>query len=119
MEITVEIIGMKAFKGVIDGKAINSGVVYSAVRLDERHNRTEENGLNFKCGHAMEEWKVGDAEIIARVSHLKPSYKTPVVMRLEVERVSNGKETTELVMDIRPVEMAKPHVHTPAIVKAA
>ena len=105
MQITVEIIGMKAFKGSIDGKAINSGVFYSSVRLDERFNKSETNGdMNWKTGHAVEEWKVGYAELIMRCAHLKPTIKKPVVMLLEVERVSNGKETTELVMDARPLE---------------
>lgn len=107
MEITVEVIGMKAFKGVIDGKTMNGGAFYSAVRLDERYNKTDSQGLNFKAGHAIEEWKVGDADLITRVAHLKPSIKNPVVMRLDVERVSNGKETTEIVMDARPMETPK------------
>lgn len=105
MQVVVEIIGMKAFKGNIDGKAINSGCFYASVRLDERHNRNDAEGMNMKTGHAVEEWKVGDAELIARVAHLKPTIKNPVVMSLEVERVSNGKETTELVMDARPYDV--------------
>jgi hypothetical protein len=104
MEILVEVIGMKAFKGTIDGKAINSGCFYASVRLDERHNRDDSEGLNHKTGHAIEEWKVGDAELVKRVAHLKPSIKNPVIMRMDVERVSNGKETTEVVMDVRPVD---------------
>jgi hypothetical protein len=92
---------MKAFKGTIDGKAMDSGVLYSMVRLDERFNKP---GENFKTGHALEEWKLGSSEIVFRVAHLKPSKTNPVMMRLEVERVSNGKETKELVMDAVPVE---------------
>lgn len=107
MELTLEIIGLKAFKGSIDGKAINSGALYASVRLDERHNRDDDKGFNFKTGHAIEEWKVGDVELIKRVAHLKPSAKNPVVMRLEVERVSNGKETTEVVIDVNPMYLGQ------------
>lgn len=104
MQVTVEVIGYKAFKGSIDGKVMNTGVFFSTVRLDERYNKTEGNDLNWKGGHCVEEWKVGDTDLIMRVVPLKPSIKNPVVMVLEIERVSNGKETTELVIDARPFE---------------
>lgn len=104
MQITVEVIGYKAFKGSIDGKVMNTGVFFSIVRLDERFNKTEGNDLNWKGGHCVEEWKVGDTDLIMRVVPLKPSIKNPVAMVLEIERVSNGKETTELVIDARPLE---------------
>jgi len=100
-QMIVEVIGMKAFKGVIDGKAMDSGVFYSAVKLDERFNKP---GENFKSGDAVEEWKLGSSELVFRIAHLKPSKTKPVLMRLEIERVSNGKETKEIVMDALPVE---------------
>jgi hypothetical protein len=112
--MVVEVVGMKAFKGTIDGKAMDSGVLYSMVRLDERFNKTVEN---FKTGHALEEWKLGSSEIVFRVAHLKPSKTNPILMRLEVERVSNGKETKELVMDAVPVDQpvaARSAVQSPA-----
>lgn len=102
-QIHVEVVGMKAFKGVIDGKSMDSGVFYSMVRLDERFNKP---GENFKSGNAIEEWKLGSSEIVFRVAHLKPSKDNPVMMRLEVERVSNGRETKEIVMDAMPLEQA-------------
>jgi hypothetical protein len=112
--MVVEVVGMKAFKGTIDGKAMDSGVLYSMVRLDERFNKP---GENFKTGHALEEWKLGSSEIVFRVAHLKPSKTNPILMRLEVERVSNGKETKELVMDAVPVDQpvaARSAVQSPA-----
>lgn len=99
-QIHVEVVGMKAFKGVIDGKSMDSGVFYSMVRLDERFNKP---GENYKSGNAIEEWKLGSSELVFRVAHLKPSKDNPVMMLLEVERVSNGKETKEIVMDAFPV----------------
>lgn len=100
-QIHVEVVGMKAFKGVIDGKSMDSGVFYSMVRLDERFNKP---GENFKSGNSIEEWKLGSSELVFRVAHLKPSKTNPVMMCLEIERVSNGKETKEIVMDATLVE---------------
>ena len=99
MEITVEIIGMKAFKGNIDGKEIDSGTIYTRVKLATKNN---ENGKNFKGGETVEEWKMPDAHSVFAMQHL--SY--PFVARLELERVSNGSESKEIVMGARPVEVA-------------
>lgn len=104
MQILVEVIGMKAFKGIVDGKPIDSGTLYSNVKLDERFNKT---GENFKTGYALEEWKLGSSELVFRIAHLKPSKSNPVTMKLEVERVSNGRETKEVVTDAVPVEPAR------------
>jgi hypothetical protein len=112
-QMLVEVVGMKAFKGVIDGKSMDSGVFYSMVRLDERFNKP---GENFKSGNAIEEWKLGSSELVFRIAHLKPSKDNPVLMRLEVERVSNGKETKELVMDALPVERPAARPAAPAAV---
>lgn len=106
MELKVELVGMKAFKGKLDGKEINSGALYTKVKLDERHNRKDQEGTNWKFGHSVEEWKVPDAEIVMRLAHLKPSIDRPVMVRLEVERVSNGRETKEVVIDCRPLQDA-------------
>ena len=116
-QMLVEVVGMKAFKGVIDGKSMDSGVFYSMVRLDERFNKP---GENFKSGNAIEEWKLGSSELVFRIAHLKPSKDNPVLMRLEVERVSNGKETKELVMDALPVERpaaARPAAQSSAVAR--
>lgn len=104
MELKVELVGMKAFKGRLDGKEINSGALYTKVKLDERHNRKDQEQTNWKFGHSVEEWKVPDSEIVMRLAHLKPSIDRPVMVRLEVERVSNGRETKEVVIDCRPLE---------------
>jgi hypothetical protein len=104
MELKVELVGMKCFKGTLDGKPINSGALYTKVKLDERNNRKDADTTNWKFGHSVEEWKVPDAEIVMRLAHLKPSIDRPVMVRLEVERVSNGRETKEVVIDVRPLE---------------
>lgn len=102
MQMLVEVIGMKAFKDTLDGKPIDSATLFTIVKLDERYNKP---GINFKTGDALEEWKLGSAELVFRIAHLKPSMHNPVAMRLEIERVSNGRETKEIVTDAVPVEM--------------
>lgn len=97
----VSVIGMKAFKGIVDGKAIDSGTLFSNVKLDDRFNKP---GENYKTGDGVEEWKLGSSELVFRIAHLKPSKSNPVLMRLEVERVSNGRETKEIVIDAVPVD---------------
>lgn len=107
MELMVELVGMKAFKGTLDGKPINSGSLYTMVKLDERYNKKDAESTNWKFGHSIEEWKLADAEIVMRLAHLKPSVKNPVSVRLEVERVSNGRETKEVVLGCRPLNDSK------------
>lgn len=103
-QMVIEMIGMKAFKDVLDGKPVDSGTLYSNVKLDHRYNKP---GINFKAGDAVEEWKLGSADIVFRIAHLNPSKSNPILMRLEIERLSNGKETKEIVMDAVPVEQPK------------
>jgi hypothetical protein len=97
MELTVEVVGMKAFKGNIDGKEIDSGTLYSRVKLATKNN---EQGKNFKGGECVEEWKMPNAQSVFAMQHLP----YPFVVKLEVERVSNGTESKEVVMSVRPVE---------------
>lgn len=98
MELIIEVVGVKAFKDVINGETINSGAFYAEVKLDERYNTP---GKNVKRGKTTEEWKV-PADIIFAFD----KYPTPFLAVLEVERVSNGKETKEIVVSARPHESA-------------
>jgi hypothetical protein len=99
MELTVEVIGMKAFKGNVQGDAIDSGKLFTRTKLNERNNRP---GELFAKGEAIEEWKLPNAESVFRLQHLP----MPFMCKLEVERVSNGKETKEIVIEARPVDLA-------------
>lgn len=103
MELIIDVIGAKCFRGTVNGQKIDSGSVFGIVRLDERYNKTDQDGVNWKLGHAVEEWRLPNADSVLKIAHLKPSIKTPVSMRLDIERVSNGKETREIVVDINPV----------------
>lgn len=110
MALTIEVVGMKAFRGTVNGEKIDSGTLYGRIKLDQRFNKA---GENFKGGHAVEEWKMPDAEAVFRMQHLP----FPFMCSLEIERVSNGKETKEMVIDVRPVEAAKAPVQS--VVKVA
>ena len=103
MELVVEIVGMKAFKGTIDGKVIDSASLFGVVRLDSRFNKRDGAGINWKVGFALEEWKLPNSDVAMRMMHLNPSIKNPVSVKLEIERVSNGKESTEVIIDAVPL----------------
>jgi hypothetical protein len=102
----VEVVGMKAFQGSVDGSAINSGTLYTRVKLDQRFNKEDATSKNFKAGEAVEEWKLPTADHVLRMKHLANSM--PFTAELEVERVSNGKESKEIVVDVIPQQAASP-----------
>lgn len=112
MALMVEVVGMKAFKGFVNGEGINSGTLYTRVKLDERYNKP---GENFKGGHATEEWKMPDADAVFRIQHIP----RPFMCELEIERVSNGKESREVVIGARPVETATQAPERPAVADGA
>lgn len=97
MGLMVEVVGLKAFKGTVQGEAIDSGKLFARVKFDQRYN---EKGKNFAAGTFVEEWKLPSSEHVFRMQHLP----LPFMCDLDVERVSNGKETREVVTDCRPVE---------------
>lgn len=96
MGLMVEVVGMKAFKGFVQGEGIDSGKLFARVKFDTRYN---EKGKNFAGGQFVEEWKLPSAEHVFRMQHLS----LPFMCELDVERMSNGKETREVVIDCRPV----------------
>jgi hypothetical protein len=93
----VTVIGLKRFVGVVDGKSISSGKIFCQVKLDESRNTDTQASRGF----AAEELRV-DPEIIKRIEH----NPLPFVADLDTERVSNGKESREVVLDVRPVKLA-------------
>ena len=97
MEQVIEVVGFKAFKGFVQGEGINSGTLYSRVKMDARYNKP---GENVKGGETTEEWKMPDADTVFRLQH----HPLPFAVILEIERVSNGKETKEVVLSARAVE---------------
>jgi hypothetical protein len=91
----VTLIGAKFFEGSIDGKTINSGKLYTICKLDDSRGNAK--------GSFSEEWKV-TPELVKRIMHLP----MPFDAVLETERVGNGRESREVVVDLRPVQIANP-----------
>lgn len=98
MKIAIEVVAMKAFKGVIDGKSIDSGTLYARIKMDGSKNAVTPTEVNFKAGEATEEWRMPSSDFVTRMKHLS----CPFTAVLEVERMSNGRETKEVVTDVVP-----------------
>lgn len=96
----VRVTGFKVFIGQVNGSKINSGKMYTECRLDESRNDGENQ---ISKGVFTEEWRV-DPDIIKRLKHLP----LPFDADFDIERVGNGKESRELVIDVRPLEVVKP-----------
>jgi len=103
MELMADMVGMKCFKGRVQGSDIDTGSIYTIVKMDERYNRQDAQGVNWKFGHALEEWKMPNAASVMAMSQLKPSIKNPVSVKLTIERVSNGRETSDVLVDVVPL----------------
>jgi hypothetical protein len=88
----VRVTGAKFFEGNIDGKSINSGKLYTECKLDDSRGNAK--------GFFTEEWKV-TSELVKRILHLP----FPFECELVTERVGNGRESREVVIDLRPVDM--------------
>ncbi len=105
MELLVDVIGYKAFKGVINGSVIDNGELYAVVSLDDSFNRIEGDRLNWKVGCTVESWKIRSADLVMKLSSLPaPSVKNPIICRLHVKRISNGRESREIITDIEPLQ---------------
>ena len=102
MEHLVEVIGVNAFKGMIDNNRIDSGKLFSIARLDNRRNHSDDDSVSWKTGHAVEMWRLPNSEMAMRVAMLNPSIQKPVLVKILVERYSNGRETQEVIIDVVP-----------------
>jgi hypothetical protein len=96
----VKVVALKLFQGTVDGKALDSGKVFVEVNLDSTRN----SETQFGAGTVTEELRLPSAEHVRRIKHLP----LPFMADLDVQRVSNGKVSKEVVMDIRPIDLAKP-----------
>lgn len=95
-----KVVGLKRFQGVMDGKSIDSGKIFIEVRLDDSRNGEKQ----FSKGLAFEEIRLPSSELVRRIEHTP----LPAYFDVETERVSNGRESRELVIDLRPVDVVKP-----------
>lgn len=92
----VRVTGMKFFVGVVDGNKINSGKLYTECKLDDSRNEAERQ---FAKGMFTEEWRL-PPDLVKRISALP----LPFEAMLETERVGNGKESREVIIDVRPID---------------
>jgi len=67
------------------------------VKMDGSRNNADQRAE----GYATEELKV-DPSILKRIEH----NPMPMICEVDLERVSNGRETKEVVIDLRPIETA-------------
>lgn len=98
--------GFKWFTGTVDGKKMNSGKLFIQCRLDDSRNSAE----SFSKGTYSDVLERVDPKLLERIAHLP----CPFVADIETERVGNGKESRELVIDVRPVETVRPAAAAPA-----
>ena len=106
MELIVDVVGYKAFKGQIRESKIDNGELYALVELDTRYNKIEPDGTNWKSGYTVESWKVPSADLVLKLSSLPaPTVKNPIPCRLLIKRISNGSESREVITDIEPLNV--------------
>lgn len=94
-----KVVGFKRFEGNLDGKNIDSGKLFCEVRLDDSRNGEKQ----FSKGVCTEELRLPSSELVKRIQHLP----VPFMADIDTERVGNGKEVREVVLDVRPIEVPK------------
>ncbi len=105
----MEIVGLKRFKGTVDGNAIDSAKIFVRIKLDGSRNTADQ----LAAGFCVEELRV-DPAVVKRIEH----NPLPLLCEVETERVSNGKVAREVVIDIRPIA-ATAAALAPVVKKAA
>lgn len=88
----VKVTGAKWFKGNIDGKDIDSGSIFIEERLDDRRGTAK--------GYAATAYKVGSSAI----AQVLAKRDFPLICNVEFERVSNGRDSETIIVDIRPAD---------------
>ena len=97
----VKVLGLRFFTGNIDGKNIDSGKLYTECKLDESRGNAK--------GVFTEEWRV-TSELVKRFIELP----LPFHAILDTERVGNGRESREVVIDMRPLPSESPSRSAPS-----
>lgn len=97
---TVKVVGIKLAAWEMDGKKGVTSELYREVALDDRRNNGSDRIIKGLCTAAI---RVPE-DLLRKVSHLP----VPFYVELTEEEVSNGKTVQNVVVDLRPVELAKP-----------
>lgn len=94
MHTSIErVMGMKKYKGDIDGKSIDSCTIYVETRLDDR------SGL--RRGRATADYNAGTSDVYDRLSKID----LPAEFEITWDTVTNGKESKQLVIDVKPMKI--------------
>lgn len=91
-----KIVGIKRFAGRVDGNNIDSGKLFVECKLDDTRNSSDQ----LAKGVFTEELRLPSSELVKRIEHLP----LPFIADIDTERVGNGKQSREVVLDVRPVE---------------
>ena len=90
-----KVVGIKRFTGTVDGKAIDSGKLFIEVKLDDSRNSKDQ----FSKGFFTEELRLSSSELVKRLQEVP----LPFMAEVDTERVGNGRESREVVLDVRPI----------------
>lgn len=85
--------GMKKFKGEIDGKQFDSTTIFVETRLDDRNGN--------RRGKCTMDYNAGTSDVFDRLKNLD----LPAELELEWDTVSNGNESRQIIVDVRPVKV--------------
>lgn len=85
--------GMKKFKGEIDGKQFDSTTVFVETRLDDR-------GGNRR-GKCTMDYNAGSSDVFDRLKNVD----LPADLELEWDTVSNGNDSKQIIIDVRPIKV--------------
>lgn len=89
----VKLLGVKWFKGNIDGKDLDSATAFVVERLDDRRGTAK--------GHATQAYKLSSSAVAQALA--KRDF--PLNVEVEFDRVTNGKGDSEtIIVDIRPMD---------------
>jgi hypothetical protein len=99
----VKVIGVKRWAGTLDGKGIDSAKLFVEVQLDGSRNGNADGVSQFASGIATEEVKLPSSEFLKRIEHTP----LPFYVDLDTQRVSNGRQARDVVVDLRLVEQPK------------
>lgn len=92
MSDKVKVVGAKWFKGNIDGKDLDSGTVFIEERLDDRRGTAK--------GYAASSYKVSSSAVAQALARRE----FPLICNVEFERVTNGRDTETIIVDIMPAD---------------
>jgi hypothetical protein len=105
MIMRAQVVGAKRFKGTVDGKDINSGKLYVLTSLNGQRNSAD----SFAMGACTEELALKDGEFIKVLEVDQRLIRGEMVwVELELERVTNGRESRDLVVGAKVIPAEKP-----------